>query len=193
MSNTPVLISELIRKRRAIFPKTYIEKPIPKEILEEILENANWAPTHRLTEPWRFKVFTGEGLATLAQYLGDYHKKVTPVDQFSEEKYLKSMEAPSLSACVIAICMRRDPEARIPEWEEVAAVACAVQNMWLTCTAHGIGCYWATPGAALNGDAFPGLQEGERCLGLFYMGYHNMPELPGKRTPIADKIVWIEG
>jgi len=191
MPITPELVSELMRTRRSIFPKTYNNKPIPRAILVEMLENANWAPTHRLTEPWRFKVFVGAALERLGDYLGEYYNNNTPPDEFSEAKFAKSKENPKRSACVVAICMKRDPEARLPEWEEVAAVACAVQNMWLTCTAHGIGSYWSTPRAALEADVFLGLEEGERCLGLFYMGYHDLPELPGKRSPIAEKTTWI--
>mgnify|MGYP001267187519 CR=1 FL=1 len=191
MSVTPEQASALIRSRRAIFPKSYNNRPIERQVIEEILENANWAPSHRLTEPWRFKIFTGEGLVRLSEYLGDYYKNSTPPEQFSELKYNKAKENPQKSACVIAICMQRDPEARVPDWEELAAVACAVQNMWLTCTAYGIGCYWSTPGAALRADQFLGLNEGERCLGLFYMGYHNMADLPGKRSPIGEKVQWI--
>ena len=33
----------------------------------------------------------------------------------------------------------------VPEWEEIAAVSMAVQNMYLTCTANNIGCYWSSP------------------------------------------------
>ncbi len=36
-------------------------KPIPDDIIWQLLENANWAPTHKFTEPWRFTVFSGEG------------------------------------------------------------------------------------------------------------------------------------
>lgn len=191
MPATPELVSALIRKRRSIFPKTYNNRPIPKVIIEEVLENANWAPTHRLTEPWRFKVFMGPALERLGDYLGDFYRNNTSLSEFSEAKYNKSKESPKRSACVIAICMKRDEAASVPEWEEIAAVACAVQNMWLTCTAHGVGSYWSTPKAALQADEFLGLEAGERCLGLFYMGNHDLPELPGKRSPVADKTSWI--
>ncbi len=41
---------------------------------------------------------------------------------------------------MVAICMRRQalPAKVMPEWEEMCAVASAVQNMWLAATAHGI-------------------------------------------------------
>jgi len=191
MSITPEQATELIRGRRAIFPQSYNWKPIEKPVIEEILENANWAPTHRLTEPWRFKVFIGKALERLSDYLGNYYKTHTPPEEFSEMKHKKIKDNPLKSACVIAICMQRDPAERVPEWEELAAVACAVENMWLTCTAYGIGCYWSTPQAILEADDFLGLKEGERCLGLLYMGYHDQKELPGKRTSIETKTAWI--
>lgn len=192
MSITPVEVSQLLHKRRAIFPKSYINKPIPKAIIETVLENANWAPTHKLTQPWRFKVFTGAGLEKLAQYMGAFFKDNTPKEQITQEKYEKSMENPRRAACAIAICMQKDPDNRVPEWEEIAATAMAVQNMWLTCTAYDIGCYWSSPKSILEANEFLKLKEGERCLGLFYMGYHNMPEIPGKRTPIEEKVEWME-
>lgn len=186
-------ISELILRRRAVFPKFYIPgKPIERAIIEQLLENANWAPTHRLTEPWRFRVFySEESRQKLGAYLSDFYKKNTPPEQFSEEKMKKSGENPLLAGAVIAIVMQRDAEERIPEFEEIAAVAMAVQNMWLTCAAIGLGCYWSTPRAALEADAFLDLQPGQRCLGLFYLGWDNMPAIPGKRKSIEEKVTWL--
>src|SRR5438552_14357780 len=48
-----------IRTRRAI--KQYLQDPIPREWIEELIDAAHWAPNHHLTHPWRFHVFTGEG------------------------------------------------------------------------------------------------------------------------------------
>jgi len=184
-------INNLIKKRRSIFPKTYNDRPISRELVEQILDNANWAPTHRFTEPWRFKVFHGEeSLAKLGDFMADKYEQTMPADKFSEVKYKKLSQNPRRSGCVIALCMQRDLEDSVPEWEEVAAVACAVQNMWLTCTANNLGCYWSSAKMMQTADEFLNLQEGERCLGLFYMGYHDLPELPGKRKAIADKVVW---
>ena len=185
-------INDLMKKRRSIFPKTYNEQPIPDDLIQQILENANWAPTHRLTEPWRFKVFRKQALQRLSDYLSGWYKANTPAEAFSEKKYEKTKANPLRSSCVIAICMQRDPEERVPEWEEIAAVSAAVQNMWLTCTANNIGCYWSSPRSILEANEFLGLNAGERCLGLFYMGYHDLPEMPGKRMPIAEKVEWLE-
>ncbi|NET34253.1 MAG: nitroreductase [Cyanothece sp. SIO1E1] len=189
---TPAEVSDLLRSRRSIFPKTYNDRPIDKEVIEEVLENANWAPTHKLTEPWRFKVFRGKALERLSTYLSTWYKDNIPAEKYSEKKFEKTKANPLRSSCVIAICMQRDPEASIPEWEEIAAVACAVQNMYLTCAAHNIGCYWSSPRSILEARDFLQLGEGERCLGLFYMGNHDLPQLQGKRRPISDKTIWLE-
>ncbi len=186
-------INELIHRRRAIYPKTYLpEKPVSREIIEQLLENANWAPTHKRTEPWRFRVFhSPESRQRLADYLADFYLKNTPDELFSVEKMKKTGDSPLRSGAVIAICLHRNEAANLPEFEEIAAVAMAVQNMWLTCTELGLGCYWSTPKAALRANEFLGLGENERCLGLFFLGWHGMPEVPGVRKPVSEKVVWM--
>lgn len=186
------MIDQLIRRRRAIYPKTYTPgKPVDRSIIERLLENANWAPTHRRTEPWRFRVLhSEESRRKLGLYLVDYYRRNTAADQIAPEKIKKMTENPLRAGAVLAICMQADPEARVPEWEELAAVACAVQNMWLTCTEIGLGCYWSTPSAILDARDLLELGPGERCLGLFYVGWHEMPEIPGERGPIENKTRW---
>lgn len=186
-------INELIKSRRAVFPPQYDpDRKIPKGVIAQILENANWAPTHRRTEPWRFKVYTGAPKNDLGGFLAKWYKDNTPEDLFSQRKYEKTLMKVERTACIIAICMQRDQEERVPEWEEIAAVACAVQNMWLTCTALEIGSYWSTPKSINDFGEFEQLAEGEKCIGFFYMGHiaHAVPE--GSRQAIEDKVKWFE-
>ena len=55
-------LTELIEFRRTVKPivsigeSNFSERPVSKETIEQLLSNANWAPTHGLTEPWRFTV-----------------------------------------------------------------------------------------------------------------------------------------
>lgn len=182
---------QLIKNRRSIYPSMYIDRPIDQSTIQTVLEAANWAPNHRKTEPWRFKVFQGAALQRLADYLGDYYKSHTPEALYSDMKYKKTVKKPVQSACVIALCMQRDPDGRLPQWEEEAALAMAVQNMWLLCTSLEIGSYWSSPKSIIQARDFLGLQEGESCYGLFFMGYHQAPELKAERGPIEDKVEWI--
>jgi len=170
----------------------YTKEEIPKETVLEIMESARWAPTHKHTEPWRFKVFSGEAKQKLGNFLAEEYKRITPEDKFLERKYKKALKNPVRSSHVIAICMQRDPEESILEWEEIASVAMAVQNMWLTCHSHGIGCYWSSPKTIVNDTAFLELEEGERCLGVLYMGVPKEGlELEGKRGEMGEKVVWV--
>lgn len=180
---------ELIRRRRAVFPAVYIDKAIPNEVIEKVLETANWAPTHKRTEPWRFHVFAGDSRSKLSQYLGDFYKSNTAEADYSEIKHKNAGANPLKAGCVLAIVLKK--HADIPEWEEIASVAMAVQNMWLACTELGIGSFWATPKAALEAGEFLGLDADERCLGLFYMGYSEQ-ELPlgTRKTTMAEKTIW---
>ncbi len=185
-------INEIIRSRRSIFPVQYNDKPVSKAFIEAILENANWAPTHRLTQPWRFKVVQGGAKDRFGTFLADTYTDITSDDDFSPFKHKKILNNCKLASAVIAICMQRDPKERIPEWEEIASTAMAVQNMWLTCAANGVGCYWSSPVLIKYIGDFFDLEEGERCLGFFYLGNYNMDEdISSKRDPMESKIEWM--
>jgi nitroreductase len=187
----PADFNELVKNRRAIFTKSYNKKPIAREIVTQVLENAHWAPTHKLTEPWRFKVLRGKALKEFSAFLAKDYVKHTPLAKQSDLGMKKFAENPLNANTVILLCVQRDPETRVPEWEELAATAAAVQNMWLTCTAYNIGAYWSTPGVMNRMSDFIQLAHGEKCIGIFYMGNTDLPQQAGKRTPVEDKIEWL--
>ena len=58
-------ITEVIKNRRTIYPEMYSTRKVHKEIIEDLLNNAIWAPTHGLTQPWRFTVFMEDSLKRL--------------------------------------------------------------------------------------------------------------------------------
>jgi len=185
-------LSDLIRNRRSIYPHEYLDKSIPKEVIIEILENANYAPTYKKTEPWRFKVIQGKKRAVVGHFIANFYKANSPSDKFNENKFHKIIQKPQDSAVVVAICMQRDPKERLDEWEEISAVAMAVQNMWLTCTTHNIGCYWGTPKASINANELFEMEEGEKCLGFFFMGYVENANREQKRTSVLEKVIWVD-
>lgn len=185
-------VHHLIRNRRSVYPPQYLDREIPDQLIKNILENANWAPTHRLTEPWRFKVIKGNARKKFGIFMSEKYRSVTASQAFSISKYEKIKTNPQKAAATVAICLQRDPKERVPEWEEVAATAMAVQNMWLTCFAYGIGAYWSTPDLIQYFGEFSPLEQGERCIGLFYMGYYQPTNAKPPRKPIEDKVKWIE-
>lgn len=191
-TSTPALINQLIRTRRSVFTQQFEPgKAIPDDIVWQILENANWAPTHKLTEPWRFTVFSGEGLKTLATRQAAIYKEFAGA-KFKQPKYEQMLNMPLLASHVIAIGMKRHQD--IPEMEEIAAVGCAVQNMYLTAQAYGVGGYWSTGGITFIEEAKQlfNLGPDDKLMGFFYLGYIKVPSTDGKRGSIRDKVTWIK-
>ena len=98
-----------------------------------------------------------------------------------------------LAPVVIVIGMKRQESQKIPELDELQAVACAVQNMHLTAAAHGLGAFWSTNVAAVSDlmRDFVGLGEKDRALGLFYLGYPDCEWPSSQRRPVEDKVRWV--
>jgi len=187
-------ITGVIHDRRTIYPENFSARKVHREQLEAMLEAANWAPTHGLTEPWRFKVFAGNGLTGLMSFLAQVYKEITPAEKFAEPKYNRYQTRGEKSSFVVAICMKRQASGKIPEIEEVMATACAVQNMMLVATAYGIGTFWAT-GEVVTSPAvkdYLHLEPEDKCLGLLYVGYPEGEWPKGKRNIWLNKVEWRE-
>lgn len=185
--------NELARSRRSVFPKQFVPgKQVDDAIIKEILTNATWAPNHGQTEPWHFTVFSGEGLQKFAGFQSELYKALSG-DRFNPEKYTKLQQQPLLASHIIALAMKKNTVKRIPEIEEIEAVACAVQNIYLSVTAYGLGGYWTTGGITYEEAAksFFGLGEADRLLGFFYIGEVAIPSGAAKRSPLEDKITWV--
>ena len=194
MTLDPAIVDRLIAERRSIFQAQYTGEKVDDRIVRQMLENANWAPTHKLTEPWRFVVFTGDGIKKLAEFQSSLYKEVaTAKGTYKEDQYQKLLEKPLLSSHIIAVGMIRDPRKSLPEIEEVGAVYCAVQNMYLTASAYGVGCYLSTGGITFYEQAKPffGLGPDDKLLGFMHVGMPNGPAPAGKRRPIDDKVRWV--
>lgn len=185
------ILNQIIQQRRSVFPASYTSEEIPVSVIEAIVANANYAPTHKLTQPWRFIVYRNAGKLKLGEELARLYKENTPAEKFLQKKYDSITEKLNQSSCVIAINAQLHPD-KLPEWEEIAALGCAVQNMALTADAMGVGAYWSSPGTIAQLATFMQLNKDEKCFGLFYMGYHNEEPRPINRTPITDKVKWVE-
>lgn len=166
--NETTILKQIIERRRSIVPKDYSGAAIPDSVLEEILSSSNFTPNHKRTKPWRFKVFRKQEKEQLGAVMAAVYKEITPAALFLEKKYADITEKVSKSDTVIAIVVNFS--GLLPQWEEVAATAMAVQNMYLTCTAHKVGCYWSTPEMKDHISEFLGLEENQKCYGFFYMG-----------------------
>lgn len=188
------IINKLIRERRSIFPRDYTKEPVDDAIVRQILLNATWAPTHKLTEPWRFMVFSGNGLKKLAEFQAACYKQVaTAKGKFEQDKYEGMLTKPMQSSHIISIGMKRDEAKRVPELEEIGAVYCAVENMYLTATAYGVGAYLSTGGVTFYEEAKPFFNLGpeDKLLGFFHIGNTTLIPAQTKRKDIDKVSVWV--
>ena len=122
------VISEVISKRRTVKPKDFTGERVDDEIIEKLLEQANWAPTHAYTEPWRFTVFSDEGLKKLGDFYASLDQPDSSIHNFNKARYAKFKERPLMCSHVIGVGMMPGLNPKIPEIEEVCAVAMAVQK-----------------------------------------------------------------
>lgn len=192
--NKAETVLENIRLRRTIKPKEFLPLTISDEIIEDILESANWAPNHGRTEPWRLTVFTGLGIEKYVEIINKVFAE-TPDHLKKPEKLAKWTGNAPFASHVIAFGLKRTENCGLPHVEEVCAVACAAQNMMLTATAHNVASYWSsgiahmpTAAAAFGLDG-----EDDQMLGFLHLGLVEKGiELGSRKTSVGNKVSWVK-
>ena len=120
----------LIKSRRSVFPKDYTGERVPESVIKELLEAANWAPTHGKTEPWRFVIFSSQEAISNLYELFNQHAKATmsaeSYAEFVDRQQKKGKDRKNVSHLVALMMKRQAKEEKLmPEWEEIAATACS--------------------------------------------------------------------
>ena len=189
-------ISEAIFKRRSI--GRLKPDPVPKELVESVLESAVHAPNHKITEPWRFHVFEGKGRGEFARARAEMARLMAEEEGEDEElipgrvsrERKKAFRSPVVIA-VISLAGRDEVETL----ENYGACCAAVQNMQLAAHALGLGSIWRTGPVAYHPHMlnFFGLGAEGRIAAYLYLGYPNMGERPRRRRPADELTVWHEG
>ncbi len=167
-------LEQAIRSRRT--HKAYGPGAVDRETLAALLELARWAPNHRLTNPWRFRVLGPAALARLKVAAG-------PQDAAKLDR------APTLVA--VSVATSDDP---VEAEEDRDAAAVAAYIVLLAAHGRGLAGYWRTPAVlrAAAGRRALGIGEGERVLGLLHLGRpRQAPRVPG-RAAAEDVVIWLD-
>ena len=189
-------VSEWIQSRQSLFPAQMQENvKIPDEDIWRLLKNANYAPSHKRTEPWRYIVFSEQGKVALLDKMKSITLKYNPELNTDADKIKKLELRKYQNSHFIAICMRRDKKERVPEFEEEYAVACSVQNILLSMKALNIIGYWSTSKLAFTPEManYLKLKEKDKCLGFLMLGVpkDGLPIITKEQmSPIEDKVIW---
>jgi nitroreductase len=157
---------DLIRTRRT--HKSFGPDPVARETVDELLELARWAPNHRRTNPWRFRLLGPQTFARLQAAAGP-----------AEAPKLERARTLVLASCVLTGDLEQDEE-------DVCATACAIYAVLLGAHARGLAAYWRTPRVLRTqaGRDAVGLPGGERFLGLIHLGTPRGEPPPPERAPL---------
>jgi nitroreductase len=169
---------EAITTRRSV-PKVTDKRPDAASIAR-LLDAGVRAPTHHLTQPWRFIVLTGDALKELGEAWAKGAER--------EGKDPESVRAKPLRAPVI-VTIIETPKHHLPKVQEIEehhAVGAAMQNMLLAAHDMGLGAMLRTGPAAHIPEVHQhlGLNEGELVAGYIYVGY---PEPDSERPQTRRK------
>jgi nitroreductase len=164
---------------------------VPAEEIGALLDLAVRAPNHKLTEPWRFRVFTGVARGALGEAMAAAIR-ATGVENPAA---LDTERGKPLRAPAIVVVTSVSGKDALETEENGAAVAAAVQNFLLAAHAHGLGAIWRT-GKAMHAPEvaeFLGMNPGEFFVAAVYLGYPaKETAAPGRRTPSRTFTTWYE-
>lgn len=184
-------VLDVIRRRRTVDITALRPDPLPRAVVEAILEAGTWAPTHGLSQPWRFTVFTGDARRRLGELFAQAYA-AGPAPDRDSPAVLEAQRARALKAPVwISLELHIPPTSKFPEWEEQAALACAAQNMLLAATAFGLASKWAS-GAVMVSPVTAQALGAPRLLGFLFLGHPAGSVPDSARAPLAQKVRWAE-
>lgn len=136
--------------------RKFLDIPIPKEDMMEILENGIKAPSAKNRQPWKFIVVQGrekeEMLKVFRQGISreENGKAVLPESgqHIADAKYTVSIMEDAPVVVFVVNVLGKDisseltPEEHVYEICNMQSVSAAIQNMILAATEKGIGSLW---------------------------------------------------
>ncbi len=180
----------------AIFTRQSVGKvrpdPVPRPVIEKLLQAGAQAPNHYKVRPWRFVVLTGAARERLGQAMSDSFKDKFPA--VGEEALVKERAKPLRAPVVIAVGVDKPIESKVDEVENICAVAAACQNLLLAAQAEGLGAIWRTGDTARDPriKQFLGFAPDQHLIGFIYLGYLENPLTRPERPSFEDRTVWME-
>ena len=181
-------VEKAIIGRRTI--KAFKTDPVNVEEIIELLNVAKWAPNHKLTEPWRFQLYTGKGKDVFVQSYVDSQPKVD--GEVSEMVKRKASYFKDIPLHLVVI-MPEDPRQR--RWDEdYGAISTMIQNFQLAAWERGIGMIWRTNDWVYD-PVFRegiGVLPGEKIVATLMIGYPKHIPAPRPRTDIRERLTIID-
>jgi nitroreductase len=168
--------------------------PVPRDIIERLLDCAVRAPNHKLTEPWRFSVLTGSARDRFAEIRARHRVKryddpAGPEAQAAADKIRR--ESRATPAYVIVMAAINADE--ITREEDYAATMMAIANLMIAAESLGLGTYLKTGGMMQDPSLLElaDVPDKFRVVGMVSLGYPAEQEPPRRRKPAAELTRWL--
>jgi nicotinate-nucleotide--dimethylbenzimidazole phosphoribosyltransferase len=196
-------LAEVIAARRDV--RRFRPDPVGDDVIDELLAAGHAAPSVGHSQPWRFVVVTDPQLRASAAVMAD-QARLAQAQQLDADsaRHLRSLQLEGIREAPVGLVVCCDRRARpagvlgratFPD-ADLWSCACAIENIWLTARAHGLGLGWVTLFDPDELSALLRLPEGVVTLGWLCLGWPDeLPPAPGlerhgwsRRLPIADVV-----
>jgi len=184
-------LAEIIKERRSVH--LFEDRPVPLELITELLDTAVWGPNHKLTQPWRFIVVHGNGKRRIADYViqnaGKRERDPAKLEELQQRLSAKMLAVPMF----VLLVMKEHPHPVVRE-EDYASASCLIHNLSLLCWEQGLGMVWETYGL-IHEEGYRemlGVQPGEKIVGSLHIGYPGKVPAAQPRIPARERLTVIE-
>lgn len=188
----PDAVANCIRTRRTV--KAFTGEAVPRAVLERWLDLACWAPTHRMTQPWRFAVLDQPAMVRLGDFLrAEPTIAAVPDPAKGAAKLTKLLDRLPTLGAMVQVTWVRDTDAAI-DLEEHAAASAAVQNLLLAAHADGWAGFWSTTAALGHPKtlAWCGLDPATQgFLGSVWLGRPSLIPTAPPRVSLPERVRWL--
>ncbi len=183
-------VMEAIRSRQSV--GAIRADPVPRQLIERLLEAAVQAPNHYKVRPWRFVVLTGEGRNRLGQVMGQILNRRFP--DLQKEALDRERAKPLRAPVIVAVGVDLPAESKVLEIENVCAAAAACENILLAAVGLGLAGHWRTGDAARDPEIkdFLGFRAEQPLIAFLYIGYPEFVAPAPARPGFDERTRWIE-
>jgi nitroreductase len=185
------VVAATIRSRRSNLNVDH-DRPVPREVVDELIGLAIEAPNHYRTNPWRFVVLGGQARVRLGEVVARaYAEQANVKESAVERQRVQFLRAPT----VVVVASAGDPDP-IKHFENKHAVAAGLENILIGATAAGIASAWKS-GPGMTDPAISelvkeelGLAPEDEIVGFVYLGYPVAP--PGEITRPEPQVRYLD-
>lgn len=193
---------QAIRDRRSI--RTFLDIPVERQDIEDILQSAVLAPSSKNRQPWKFVVVQGEAKAEMLKAFRTGIAREESGDALlpQSKKYIEgakltvhSMEqAPvvilALNPLGKGVLANLTPEERVYETCNIQSLSASLQNMLLAATEKGLGSLWICDIFFAYKELCAWLGDQEELIAAVAIGHTNESPAARPRKSLTDVVEW---